>query len=64
MKPPDELERLLGVEEVAALCGVPPKTVHTWIYKHEGPKSLRVGKYRRFRRSDVAAWWESLARNP
>ena len=55
------LEPLLSVEELAALCGVPPKTVHRWLLAGTAPRSLRVGKYRRFRRSDVAAWWDSLA---
>lgn len=55
------LEPLLSVDDVAGICRVPPKTVHRWLYERTGPPSLRVGKYRRFRRPDVEAWLDRAA---
>ena len=44
-------------EEVAEyLGGVPVKTLEMWRYKGTGPKYMRVGKYVRYRWSDVEAW--------
>lgn len=55
------VEQLLSVEQVAAICQVPPKSVHRWLYLGTGPKSLKVGRHRRFRAADVEAWLETLA---
>jgi predicted DNA-binding transcriptional regulator AlpA len=46
----------LGVSELAARYDVPEPTVHAWLYEGTAPPSLKVGKYRRFRLSDVLAW--------
>jgi predicted DNA-binding transcriptional regulator AlpA len=32
------------------------KTVYAWRYRGEGPRGAVVGRYVRFRRSDVDAW--------
>jgi len=61
----DEMSRLLTVEEVAALLNVPRK----WVYRRGGLKPpdgipyLKVGKYLRFRESDLWNYVESLRRN-
>ena len=53
------LEPLLSIDDVAAICGVPRRTCERWLYERTGPASLKVGRYRRFRRSAVEAWLES-----
>jgi excisionase family DNA binding protein len=61
----DKMSRLLTVEEVAALLNVPRK----WVYRRVGLKPpdgipyLKVGKYLRFRESDLWNYVESLRRN-
>lgn len=49
-------EPLLTTEEVAEWLQVPAETVAIWRKRNRGPKSIRVGKYRRYRREDVEAW--------
>ena len=46
-------EELLTLEEVAQIFRVPPATVRKWRNNREGPLGFRVGKYVRFRRSQV-----------
>ncbi len=46
-----------STEEVAAYLGdIPVKTLIQWRYKGTGPKYVKVGKYVRYRWSDVDAW--------
>jgi excisionase family DNA binding protein len=50
-------EQKLGTTaEVARYLGVPTATIHQWIYKGSGPKSIKVGRHRRFRWADVERW--------
>lgn len=57
-------ERLLTVEEVSALLQVP----ESWIYKHtrrRAPERLphvKLGKYIRFRQSEISSFIERLRR--
>lgn len=59
-----EPEKLLAVREVAELLSVPP----SWIYERTRRRGatrlphLKVGKYVRFRLSDVEAYLETLRR--
>jgi excisionase family DNA binding protein len=55
MKPRD---RLLTVEELADYLVVPVATLYQWRYRREGPPGFRVGRYIRYRRTDVEAWIE------
>lgn len=52
-------ERLLTVEQLAAVVGVPAQTVYKWSAAGTGPRRLRVGKYIRFRASDVREWLDN-----
>lgn len=52
-------DRLLTVEQLAEVAGVPPQTVYKWVAKGVGPRRLRVGKYNRYRVSDVREWLDS-----
>jgi excisionase family DNA binding protein len=52
----EHLDRLLTVQELANYLGVPVATIYAWRYRHEGPPGFRVGRYLRFRRSDIEEW--------
>ena len=49
-------ERLLWAREVAAILGVPVKTLYQWRYKGVGPIGVRVGRHLRYRAADVELW--------
>ncbi|MFG1650679.1 helix-turn-helix transcriptional regulator [Micromonospora sp. NPDC049275] len=46
-------------EEAARYLGVQPQTLYYMNYKGNGPKSYKVGKYRRYRRRDIDTWLEA-----
>lgn len=52
----DTGDRLLSVDDVASLLGVPVATLYAWRYRGTGPRGLRVGRHLRYRRSDLDAW--------
>ena len=52
------LARLLTVDELAELLGVPVKTVYRWRHRGEGPEPIRVGRFLRFDPADVSRWLE------
>jgi len=52
-------DRLLTVDELAALCKVPKATCYKWRQTGEGPKGMRLGKHLRYWESDVMAWLQS-----
>lgn len=49
-------DRLLSVEDLASMLGVPRQTIYVWRGKGYGPVSVKIGKYVRYRRSDVNVW--------
>jgi DNA-binding transcriptional MerR regulator len=53
-------EKLWGVQDVAEYLGVPVKTVYQWRSTGYGPPARRVGKYLRYKPSDVIAWFDAL----
>jgi excisionase family DNA binding protein len=61
----DGMSRLLTVEEVATVLNVPRK----WVYRRvglkppEGIPHVKVGKYLRFRETDLRDFVERLRRN-
>ena len=54
-------DRLLSVGDLADYLQVPHNTLYQWRHHGVGPRALRIGKYLRYRRSDVEAWLESAA---
>jgi excisionase family DNA binding protein len=54
----ETLDRLLTVEDLADYLGVPVATLYQWRYRREGPPGFRVGRYIRYRPTDVEAWIE------
>lgn len=57
----DKAERHLSMQDLADRCGVPLQTVRVWRVKGAGPRGMAIGKYIRFRLSDVLEWEESRA---
>jgi excisionase family DNA binding protein len=53
-------DRLLSVEELAEVTGVPLSSIRKWAAKGAGPRRLRIGKYIRYRASDVRVWLDTL----
>lgn len=56
----DRNERLLSVAEVASYFGVAVKTLYQWRHKGVGPRSMRVGRHLRYRRSELDRWLDGL----
>jgi excisionase family DNA binding protein len=52
-------EGLWTHEEAAAYLGIAEQTLHYMNYKGTGPRSFRVGKYRRYRKQDIDAWLDT-----
>lgn len=49
----------LTTEEVAEALRTSPSTVRYWHHAGKGPPSIRVGRRRLYRESDVVAWLQS-----
>ncbi len=49
-------DRLMTTEELANYMSVPLQTIYAWRAHRKAPPAIRVGKFLRFRRSDVDAW--------
>ena len=49
----------LSVEDLAERMGVPVNTVYDWNARGMAPKRIKIGKYVRYRETDVAAWEKS-----
>jgi hypothetical protein len=53
------IEKHLTVSDLAEREGVPVATVRAWNYKGVGPRFMRIGKYVRYKLSDVEKWERS-----
>ena len=51
---------LLTVDELSEYLQVPAKTIYQWRHKNCGPPGIRIGRYLRFRSSDVEQWLAEL----
>lgn len=49
-------EPLLTTQELADYLKVPLETIYAWRTRRLGPKGLKVGRYVRFRMTDVENW--------
>jgi predicted DNA-binding transcriptional regulator AlpA len=52
---------LRTAEDLAEMCRVPLSTVYAWRHTGNGPRALRIGKYLRYRQTDIDEWLESSA---
>jgi excisionase family DNA binding protein len=57
-------EGLWSTDGVADYLGVPASTVRYWVWMGIGPKSMKIGRYRRFKARDVEKWAESQTELP
>ncbi|MHA7248027.1 helix-turn-helix transcriptional regulator [Arthrobacter tecti] len=55
-------DRLLTFDEVADYLSVSKSTLYSWRSREKGPKGISVGRFVRYRRSDVDAWLQSESR--
>ncbi|MGO4613057.1 helix-turn-helix domain-containing protein [Nocardia sp. 2YAB30] len=46
----------LSTAELAARLKIPVKTLAVWASAGRGPRYARIGRYRRYRLSDLLAW--------
>jgi excisionase family DNA binding protein len=53
--------RLLTPDEVAEYLGVPVKTLAQWRSDRHGPLPLRIGRYIRYRVTDLDTWVQGQA---
>jgi len=53
------MKDLMTVTEVADMCRTTAHTVYYWLQTGKGPRSMKVGRKRLYRREDVVAWLES-----
>jgi excisionase family DNA binding protein len=54
-------DALATPEEIAELLRVPVQLLYRWRYERKGPPSFRIGRYVRYRRSEVERWLDSQA---
>lgn len=55
-------EQWLSRGEVAEYLNVPARTLDTWAYKGIGPKYSKMGRYTRYRLSDIEKWADEQAK--
>jgi predicted DNA-binding transcriptional regulator AlpA len=56
-------ERFLTPADLAAILGVPVKTLYEWRYTGAGPPGFRVGRYLRYDPVAVRRWVDQQAEN-
>lgn len=54
-------ERLWTIEDVSEFTRIPVGTLYYWRTKRKGPPGKRLGKYIRYKPTDVLEWWEGLS---
>lgn len=57
----DAPEKLWSLKEVSEFLQIPESTILTWRVDGKGPHGYRVGRYLRFRQSDVEVWLDAQA---
>ena len=56
-----DLDRLWSHEETATFLGISVRTLYQMNWKGTGPRSFRVGRYRRYAAGDVRTWLNQRA---
>lgn len=54
-------ERFLSTHDLADRYQVSVASVHQWLSKGTAPRSMKIGRHRRFRLDDVLSWEASRA---
>jgi predicted DNA-binding transcriptional regulator AlpA len=55
------VDRLLSHREAARFLNIPVKTLYQMNWKKTGPRSFRVGRYRRYDLVDIKSWLDERA---
>lgn len=55
------MREFMTVDDLARLLRIPKATVYRWRSMGEGPRGYSVGRYVRFRWSDVESWLQERA---
>jgi excisionase family DNA binding protein len=64
MRTTDRLEPLLSTDDLADYLDVPVTTLYAWRYHRKGPPGFRIGRFVRYRLSDVEEWLRSRPKEP
>ncbi len=56
---PHEIERLLTINDLSEMLGIPVDTLYGWRHRGQSPQGYRVGRHVRYRRASVEAWLDS-----
>ena len=54
----------MSPDQFAKWLDVPVRTVYAWMHEGTAPRSYKVGRHRRFRRSDVERWLSDRVDTP
>jgi excisionase family DNA binding protein len=49
-------EGLVDLDWLSEFLDIPERTIYAWRQRGAGPPAYRVGRYLRYRRSEVEAW--------
>jgi len=52
-------DEFLSIADLAAYLGVPVATIYRWRHQRQGPLGYRIGRYVRYRTSDIERWLEA-----
>jgi len=52
----NDSEGLVDLEWLSEFLDISERTIYAWRQRGEGPPAYRVGKYLRYRQSDIEAW--------
>ena len=55
------MPKLLSVEDLSDILGIPVNTLYQWRTKGYGPPGVRIGRHLRYRPDDVNAWLNEQA---
>ena len=54
------MSKLWTVQDVSEYLGVPVTTLYQWRVTGYGPTARKVGKYLRYKPSDVEEWFDAI----
>lgn len=52
--------KLLDINELAEVLGIPVRTIRKWRYEGKGPACIKIGKYIRWHPNEVDRWLARL----
>ena len=55
----EDSERLLTINELSTMLGIPVDTLYGWRHRGEGPQGYRIGRHVRYKRAVVETWLAS-----